>query len=149
MKLMKFRQPDFKLKILGSYPDLIAHILSVIVQVLQVKHTIAAFEIMEDDSQNARVAYLGIGQQPVVKGLCAVTTIKTEGWKRSYVILTHSKNEDGDMFLLFLCALVIRVTKTSLEISSSPTGFIKHLWMYMSTQSLKVLQKYSQHLFGR
>ena len=80
-----------------------------IVQVLQVKHTIAAFEIMEDKSQNARVAYLGLGQQPVVKGLCAVTTIKTEGWKRSYVILTHSTNEDGDMFLLFLCALVIRV----------------------------------------
>ena len=109
MKRMKFRQPDFKLKILGSYPDLIAHILSVIVQVLQVKHTIAAFEIMEDKSQNARVVYLGLGQQPVVKGLCAVTTIKTEGWKRSYVILTHSTNEDGDMFLLFLCALVIRV----------------------------------------
>ena len=64
---------------------------------------------MEDDSQNARVAYLGLGQQPVVKGLCAVTTIKTEGWKRSYVLLTHSTNEDGDMFLLFLCALVIRV----------------------------------------
>lgn len=106
---MKFRQPDFKLKILGSYPDLIAHILSVIVQVLQVKHTIAAFEIMKDKSQNARVAYLGLGQQPVVKGLCAVTTIKTEGWKRSYVILTHSTNEDGDMFLLFPCALVIRV----------------------------------------
>ena len=106
---MKFRQPDFKLKILSSYPDLIAHILSVIVQVLQVKHTIAAFEIMEDKSQNARVAYLGLGQQPVVKGLCAVTTIKTGGWKRSYVILTHSTNEDGDMFLLFLCALVIRV----------------------------------------
>ena len=106
---MKFRQPDFKLKILGSYPDLIAHILSVIVQVLQVKHTIAAFEIMKDKSQNARVAYLGLGQQPVVKGLCAVTTIKTGGWKRSYVILTHSTNEDGGMFLLFLCALVIRV----------------------------------------
>lgn len=106
---MKFRLPDFKLKILGSYPDLIAHILSVIVQVLQVRHTIAAFEIMEDKSQNARVVYLGLGQQPVVKGLCAVTTIKTEGWKRSYVILTHSTNEDGDMFLLFLCALVIRV----------------------------------------
>ena len=106
---MKFRQPDFKLKILGSYPDLIAHILSVIVQVLQVKHTIAAFEIMKDKSQNARVAYLGLGQQPVVKGLCAVTTIKTEGWKRSYVIFTHSTNEDGDMFLLFPCALVIRV----------------------------------------
>ena len=80
-----------------------------IVQVLQVKHTIAAFEIIKDKSQNARVAYLGQGQQPVVKGLCAVTTIKTEGWKRSYVILTHSTNEDGDMFLLFLCALVIRV----------------------------------------
>ena len=43
---------------LGSYADLIPHILSVIVQVLQDKHTIAAFEIMEDDSQNARVAYL-------------------------------------------------------------------------------------------
>ena len=94
---------------LGSYPDLIAHILSVIVQVLQVKHTIATFEIMEGDSQSARVAYLGLGQQPVVKGLCAVTTIKTGGWKRSYVILTHCTNEDGDMFLLFLCALVIRV----------------------------------------
>ena len=38
---------------------------------------------------------------------------------------------------------------TSLELSSSPTGFIKHLWMYMSTQSLKVLQKYSQNLLGR
>ena len=49
---MKFRLPDFKLKILGSYPDLIAHILSVIVQVLQVKHTIAAFEIMEDKNDH-------------------------------------------------------------------------------------------------
>ena len=94
---------------LGSYPDLIAHILSVIVQELQVKHTIAAFEIIEGDSQSARVAYLGLGQQPVVKGLCAVTTIKMEGWRRRYVILAHSTNEDGDMFLLFLCALVILV----------------------------------------
>ena len=94
---------------LGSYADLMAHILSVIVQVLQDKHTIAAFEIIEDDSQNARVAYLGLGQQPVVKGLCAVSTINMEGWKRRYVILTHSTNGDGDMFLLFLCALVIRV----------------------------------------
>ena len=94
---------------LGSYAYLIAHILSVIAQVLQDKHTIAAFKIMEDDSQNARVAYLDLGQQPVVKGLCAVTTIKMEGWKRRYVILTHSTNEDGDMFLLFLCAIVIRV----------------------------------------
>ena len=64
---------------------------------------------MEDDSQNALVAYLGLGQQPVVKGLYAVTTINMEGRKRRYVILTHSTNGDGDMFLLFLCALVIRV----------------------------------------
>ena len=76
---------------------------------LQDKHTIAAFEIMEDDSQNARVAYLGLGQQPVVKGVCTVTTMKMEGWKRRYVIFTHSTNEDGDMFLPFLCALIIRL----------------------------------------
>jgi len=38
---------------LGSYADLIPHILSVIVLVLQDKHAIAAFEIMEDVSQNA------------------------------------------------------------------------------------------------
>ena len=55
-----------------------------------------------------------LGQQPVVKGLCTVTTIKMEGWKRRYVILTHSINEDGDMFLLFLCALVIRVHEIGL-----------------------------------
>ena len=88
---------------LGSYPDLIAHILRVIVQVLQVKHTIAAFKIMEGESQSAPVAYPGLGQQPVVKGLCAVTTIKMEGWKRRNVIIAHSTNEDGDVLALSLC----------------------------------------------
>ena len=58
---------------------------------------------MEGESQSAPVAYPGLGQQPVVKGLCAVTTIKMEGWKRRNVIIAHSTNEDGDVLALSLC----------------------------------------------
>ena len=79
---------------------------------LQDKHTIAAFEIMEDDNQIESSRLIPCScQQPVVKGLCAVRIIKVKGGggKRGYVIFPYSTNEDGDMFLLFLCALVIRV----------------------------------------
>ena len=153
---------------------------------------------MEGESQSAPVAYPGLGQQPVVKGLCAVTTIKMEGWKRRNVIIAHSTNEDGDVLALSLCTRNPRTrnraltwlrslppnspphyncrtkrsyqgdlrhgtllrgaglrhgrftcSPRSLELSCSPTGCTKHLWMSMSTQSLKVLQKYAQHLRGR
>ena len=92
---------------LGSYADLIPHILSASYKCFKINIPSQPLKLWKMTVKTRE--WPTLGQQPVVKGLCTVTTIKMEGWKRRYVILTHSINEDGDMFLLFLCALVIRV----------------------------------------
>ena len=99
VKLMKFRQPDFKLKILAS---------TKIWSRTSYRLSYKCFKI-NIPSHPLNLWKITIKSNELSNTLFLSATIKVEGCKRGCVILSRSASEDGDMFLLSLCALLISV----------------------------------------